>query len=195
MKEIILASMNKGKIEEYRAMLEPIGYHVQSLLDYEQVPEIAETGSTFAENAMIKAKAVSALFGIPCLADDSGLEVLALHNAPGVHSQRYSPEGIPKTNNELLIRNLKGKNDRRARFVCVIVYYSNATGYQTFEGSLNGEIVDTPTGRNGFGYDPHFYVPEYHKTLAELPMQLKNSISHRGRALRKLMAWLSENEK
>jgi XTP/dITP diphosphohydrolase len=191
MKEIIIASKNIGKIAEYRAMLEPLGFWITSLLDHEGFPDIAETGTTFAENAMLKAMAVSGRFAIPCLADDSGLEVKALHGAPGVRSQRYSPEGSQTANNRLLIRNLTGEPDRAARFVCTIVYYSQATGFRQFDGSVTGEIVDEPKGHEGFGYDPHFFLPSLGKTMGELPIEAKNAISHRGMALKKLMVWLA----
>jgi XTP/dITP diphosphohydrolase len=192
MKEIMIASKNVGKINEYRSMLTPLGYRVFSLIEKKDAVDIEETGKTFSENAMIKAVAVSDRFHMPCLADDSGLEVLALGGAPGVHSQRYSKEGTTKENNKKLIANLQGKSDRRARFVCAIVFYSPERGFKSFEGSIDGEIIDTPMGHNGFGYDPHFYLPEFQKTMAELPIEIKNSISHRGRALRQLMTYLSE---
>ena len=124
MNEILIASQNPGKIREYRAMLEPLGYVVRSLLDYPDFPEIAETGSTFSENARLKAEAVSRRFRMPCLADDSGLEVEALGGCPGVRSQRYSPEGTAPENRAKLLFELQGKTDRRARFVCVIVHLS-----------------------------------------------------------------------
>jgi len=168
-----------------------LGFRVLSLLDEPAFPDIPETGSTFAENARLKAEAVSGRFHLPCLADDSGLEVEALGGEPGVHSQRYTPEGIPAMNNAKLIQKLQGATHRRARFVCVIVYYEEDRGYRTFEGSLEGEIVDLPQGTNGFGYDPHFFVAAYGKTMAELSMDEKNTISHRGKALRKLIDALS----
>jgi len=191
MKEILIATKNPGKVREYQAMLEPLGFRVLSLLDEPAFPDIPETGSTFAENARLKAEAVSGRFHLPCLADDSGLEVEALGGEPGVHSQRYTPEGIPAMNNAKLIQKLQGATHRRARFVCVIVYYEEDRGYRTFEGSLEGEIVDLPQGTNGFGYDPHFFVAAYGKTMAELSMDEKNTISHRGKALRKLIDALS----
>lgn len=194
MKTILIASKNSGKINEYKAMLEPLGIQIKSLLDFPDIPDIEETGATFLENAKIKAEKVATVFDLPCLADDSGLEVLTLNGAPGVYSQRYSKEGIPKTNNAKLIRELQGKTDRRARFVCVIVFFSPKNGYQSFEGTVEGEIIDQPRGTRGFGYDPHFYLKELNQTFAELSLETKNQLSHRGKALRKLIEWLKENE-
>jgi XTP/dITP diphosphohydrolase len=195
MNEILIATKNPGKLKEYQMMLEPLGYRVLSLLEVPDFPDIPETGSTFAENALLKARAVSTRFQMPCLADDSGLEVEALGGDPGVHSQRYSPEGIPAFNNAKLIRNLQGKTDRKARFVCVIAYFDLSSGYRTFEGTVEGEIVDLPRGTNGFGYDPHFYLPAFGKTMAELAPDVKNTLSHRGKALRKIIDSLSEAKK
>ena len=193
MNEILIASQNPGKIREYRAMLEPLGYVVRSLLDYPDFPEIAETGSTFAENARLKAEAVFRRFRMPCLADDSGLEVDALGGRPGVFSQRYSSEGTAPENRAKLLAEMQGKKDRRARFVCVIVHHSEESGFREFRGTCEGEILSSPKGSNGFGYDPLFFLPEKGKTMAELPEAEKNAISHRGKALTQLLLALRES--
>jgi len=195
MKEIIIASKNQGKIREYKQLLEPFGYQVSSLIDYPDFPEIPETGTTFAENAMIKAKAVAMRFSVDCLADDSGLEVMALNGNPGVHSQRYSITGTEADNNQKLLHDLVGHSKRIAQYVCSIVYYNVNTGFTSFEDTVSGIIIDTPRGHNGFGYDPYFYLPEFGVTMAEVNPDFKNKISHRGKALNQLLHWLARENR
>lgn len=192
MKEILIASRNKGKIREYRQILTPLGYHVSSLIDYPDFPDIPETGTTFTDNAMIKAQAVAKHFSIDCLADDSGLEVMALNGKPGVLSQRYSKAGTELANNQKLIDELRGQSDRRARYICVIVYYNTKIGFTIFEDTVSGQIIDMPKGDNGFGYDPYFYMPKWNMTMAEANPDFKNTISHRGKAIKKLLSWLAQ---
>lgn len=192
MKEILIASKNPGKVREYRAMLEPLGYSVRSLLDFPDFPDIPENGSTFSENARLKAAAVSGRFHMPCLADDSGLEVDALGGRPGVFSQRYSPEGTASANRIKLLAEMQGRANRKARFVCVIVFQAEGEVPREFRGTCDGEILTAPRGINGFGYDPLFFLPESGKTMAELPESEKNRISHRGKALKGLLDSLRE---
>ena len=147
--------------------------------------EIEENGTTFYENALIKAKAVSEALSLPALADDSGLEVDGLNGAPGIYSARYSKSGLDKDNNKLLLKNLEGK-DRNARFVCCMVYYYKGKIISSF-GQTEGEILFEEQGENGFGYDPLFYSKDLNKCLGVATDQEKNSISHRSRALKEIV--------
>ena len=179
---IVVATANAHKVEEYRALLSDQKVELRSLADYPGYPGCEENGATFAENASIKALSACRYCDVPAFADDSGLEVAALDNRPGIHSSRYAatdPERIAK-----LLGELQGVTDRRARFVCVIAIAANGEVIETFEGELKGRIIDTPRGSNGFGYDPIFFLPEYGKTSAEIAPEEKNAISHRGNALR-----------
>lgn len=182
MKTIIVATKNPGKIAEYQAMFAPYGFHVESLLDHPAIPDVEETGATFAENALIKAQAVTGRFHTISVADDSGLAVDALGGAPGVRSQRYSAEGTATANNAKLLKALAGIEHRSARFVCTIAVLLPDGTYRTYQGALEGVIAQAPRGTGGFGYDPLFFLPERGKTVAELDMTEKNQISHRGRA-------------
>ncbi len=178
--KLFFASKNRGKIKEIKRLLPD--YEILDLADTDI--EIEETGSTFRENALIKAKAVFDLYGIQTLADDSGLACTGLNGAPGVHSKRYSESSRDTDNNLLLVKNLQGKN-RECKFVSCLCLYSDDFSY--FEGEVVGEIVDLPRGSNGFGYDPIFYFKELDKTFAELSIEEKNKYSHRARALSKLL--------
>ena len=141
------------------------------------------------ENALLKANYYSGKTGLPCLADDSGLTVDALDGAPGVYSARYAGiHGDDAANNEKLIRELQGKTNRTAHYVCALALVQLDGSHVTAEASCDGEIQDTPVGTNGFGYDPYFFVPQFGKTMAELDMDTKESISHRGKALQQLVA-------
>ncbi|MDA8096570.1 MAG: XTP/dITP diphosphatase [Desulforudis sp.] len=189
MKRLLLATRNKGKLREIQALLSDIGVEVVSLDDYPAIPEIPEEGRTFAENAIFKASEVARLTGEITLADDSGLDVDALGGEPGVHSARFA--GEPKNdeaNNTKLIALLEDvpPAHRTARFRCVIALVTPDREVHTAEGACEGVIMLKPRGDNGFGYDPLFYVPEYDQTFAELPMDIKNRISHRGQALAKV---------
>lgn len=191
MKEIVIATKNSHKIIEFKEMLEPLGYKVLSLFDFDEVPDIEETGMSFKENALVKAKALSDILNKTVIADDSGLEVFSLNNDPGIYSARYA--GVDKDyqkNNELLLKNLKGIKERDARFVTAMcIYYTNQDPVIAVD-FLYGEIIDEYRGANGFGYDPIFLVKELGKTLAELPMDEKNKLSHRGKCLKQIIKYL-----
>jgi XTP/dITP diphosphohydrolase len=185
MKKIVIASGNPGKLREIRRILEPLGLNVVPQSDF-GVPECPEPHVTFIENCLAKARHASLHTGLPALADDSGICVDALNGAPGVYSARYA--GEPKSdqrNNEKLIAALANEPNRKAHYYCVIVLVRHPDDPQPLiaEGSWHGEIIDTPRGENGFGYDPYFYLPEFGKTGAELDPDHKNAISHRGQAL------------
>ena len=192
LKKILVASSNPKKVREIEEILRPLGIEV--VLPPEKV-EVEETGTTFLENAYLKAKAYFERFGIPALADDSGLVVEAIAPLPGVYSARFHAleefgreEPVPdadSANNRKLLRVLKGRRDRSAKFVSVVVLYSDEGGLFA-EGEVRGRIAQAPRGDKGFGYDPLFIPEGYEKTFAEMEPQEKHKISHRGRALRKL---------
>ena len=194
MKEIMIATSNAHKVEEFREMLEPLGFQVRSLLDLNEQIEIEETGTTFAENAMIKAETVHARLGIPVISDDSGLEVDAMDKAPGVYSARFlGYDTAYEVKNQFIMDQVKGKT-RSARYVCAIAYVEKDGTAHVFTGVVEGEIADRARGDKGFGYDPIFYYPPYAATLAEVSEEQKNAISHRGRALAQLIAYMKEAE-
>ncbi|MFR9256007.1 MAG: RdgB/HAM1 family non-canonical purine NTP pyrophosphatase [Merdibacter sp.] len=167
MKEIMIATSNAHKVEEFREMLEPLGIQVRSLLDLEEKVEIEETGTTFAENAMIKALSVHERLGIPVISDDSGLEVDAMDKAPGVYSARFWGYDTPyEEKNQYIMDQVKGKT-RTARYVCAIAYVEEDGAGHVFTGVVEGEIADHARGEKGFGYDPIFYYPPYGATLAK----------------------------
>lgn len=183
-KTLVLASGNKGKIAEIGEMLPEfsvIGYK-DAGLDF----EIEETGATFYENALIKAKAVSEALGLPALADDSGLCVNALSGAPGIFSARFAGDGNDDHNIDKLLKELDGVKDRSAKFVCSLVLYYPDGKTISAEGETNGEILFERAGKNGFGYDPIFYSADLKKSLGEASSKEKNSVSHRSRALKNL---------
>ena len=185
MKKIVIASGNPGKLREIRRILELLDFNVVPQSDF-GVPECPEPHVTFIENCLAKARHASLHTGLPALADDSGICVDALNGAPGVYSARYA--GEPKSdarNNEKLIAALANEPNRKAHYYCVIVLVRHPDDPQPLiaEGSWHGEIIDTPRGENGFGYDPYFWLPEFGKTGAELDPDHKNAISHRGQAL------------
>lgn len=183
--KLLIATHNRGKKAEYAAILGDLPLELVSLTDLNIDVEIEETGKTFEENALLKARGYAALTGLPTLADDSGLEVDALDGAPGIHSARYAgPEASDEDLYTLLLHNLRGvpPSERSARFCCVIALVWPEGREETVEGVCEGRILQEPRGERGFGYDPVFYVPEKQKTMAQLPMELKNRISHRGRA-------------
>jgi XTP/dITP diphosphohydrolase len=196
MKKLVLASGNAGKLREFGQLLAPFDFEVlpQSAFN---VPEAEEPHVTFVENALAKARHAARLTGLPALADDSGLCVSALGGAPGVYSARFA--GEPKSdqrNNEKLVADLQGKADRRAHYVAVLVFVHHADDPQPIiaEGEWHGEIIDSPRGEGGFGYDPYFLVPELGKTVAELPHEEKNRRSHRGQALVRLIEKLRADQ-
>lgn len=191
--KLVVASNNPGKLREFDALLAPLGWETipQTALN---VSECEEPHGTFVENALAKARHASAATGLPALADDSGICVHALGGAPGVYSARYA--GEPKSdqrNNEKLIGELAGQADRSAHYVCVLVFVRRPDDPQPLiaEGEWHGEIVDSPRGEGGFGYDPYFLLSDEGVTAAELPAEEKNSRSHRGKALTKLVARLT----
>ncbi|MBQ5591120.1 MAG: XTP/dITP diphosphatase [Clostridia bacterium] len=192
--KFIIASKNRKKIAELERILNPLG--IFAVTEEElgiSIPEVEETGSTFAQNAFIKAFSACQASGLPAIADDSGLCVDALNGAPGVYSARYSGEdATDKKNNELLIKNLENieKNDRTAKFCCAIsVVFPNDDKIECY-GECCGIIGFQPSGNGGFGYDPYFYVGE--KSFADLSANEKDEISHRGNALRELKTKLKE---
>ena len=192
MTQLVLASNNPKKAAELSALLEPIGLEVVPQGRF-QVPEAEEPHATFVENAIAKARHAARHTGLPSLADDSGLCVDALGGAPGVKSARYA--GEPKSdqrNNDLLVSELAGVENRRAFFFCTLVLLRHADDPQPMiaDGQWYGEIVDEPRGDNGFGYDPLFLLPELEQTAAELDGRLKNTLSHRAQAMRHLLAHL-----
>lgn len=193
-KTIILATHNKGKIREFRAMLVPLGYAVQSI--HEVIPDIAEpeeTGHSFEENAYLKAVYYMKKTGQPCLADDSGIIADALHDRPGIFSARYAGGDCDdEKNNQKLIRELARfpVEKRTGRYVCVLVLVWPDGHYITAKGTCEGILRDFYSGTSGFGYDPLFYLPEKGKSMAELTGEEKNTVSHRGKALRELVEHL-----
>ena len=196
MKKLVLASGNPGKLREFGQLLASFDYEVlpQSAFN---VPEADEPHCTFVENAIAKARHAAKLTGLPALADDSGLCVTALGGAPGVYSARYGGDD-PKSderNNQKLIAALQGQPDRRAHYVAVLVLVRHADDPQPIitEGEWHGEIIDTPRGAGGFGYDPYFLVPDLNQTAAEISAAEKNKRSHRGKALAMLIERLKSN--
>ncbi len=187
---IVVATNNSHKVEEYKELLAGQKVDLKSLLDYPNCPEVEEDGATFRENAAKKALAACKYCDVPAFADDSGLEVEALDGRPGIHSARYAAtdrERIAK-----LLEELKGAENRRARFVCAISIAINGEVIETFEGEVKGRIVDAPRGEDGFGYDPIFLPDGYDQTFGEMPADLKNSISHRAVAFKKAMQFVED---
>ena len=194
-KSCILATKNQGKIREFKELFSDMGIDFLSLNDVEAPPEIVEDGKNFFENAFKKAKTISEHYGVMAISDDSGLEVDALDGRPGIYSARFAGEGASDEENYLkLLQELEGVEDekRTARFRCVMVAYRPDGKWIKAEGSLEGVITREPRGTKGFGYDPVFLVPALGKTLAEIPMEEKNKISHRARALQALRESIEE---
>jgi XTP/dITP diphosphohydrolase len=187
--EVVVASGNKGKIREIRDALKGFGLRIYALSDFQDVPEVEEDGHSFTENALKKARFYSKLFGKLTVADDSGLEVDSLKGLPGIYSARHAGErASSQENNQKLLRELQGVpiSKRGARFKCIIAMTSPDGREAIAEGSCKGRIGFKEKGRKGFGYDPLFVLPKYGKTMAELTLEEKNRVSHRGKALRKL---------
>lgn len=196
--KIVFASRNEGKIKEISEMLKGIDIELVSLNNYDNVPEVAEDGKSFLENALKKARVVSGCTGETVLADDSGLQVDILGGEPGIYSARYSGESATDTkNNKKLLAKLKGipQENRGASFCCVLILYRTDGSYDCFEGKWRGQIIDESRGSNGFGYDPIFMVPDLKMTAAELPAEIKNKVSHRGQAFAQLKESLLEKSK
>jgi XTP/dITP diphosphohydrolase len=193
-KTIVLASSNAGKVREFNQLLGDLQLEVVPQSQF-NVADADETGLTFVENAILKARNAAQHTGLPAIADDSGLEVDALHGAPGIYSARYAGPNASDTENlEKLLGMLKDvpEEKRGARFQCVLVYLRHALDPTPLicQGTWEGRILTAPRGTSGFGYDPVFFVPTHACTAAELPAETKNALSHRGQALRQLLAAL-----
>lgn len=197
---LVLATRNEGKISEFRELLSPFDVELKSLLDFGPLPPVQEDGVTFEENAYKKAHFTAKVLGIPALADDSGLVVEALGGAPGVHSARYAGNGATdEDKNRKLLHEMKDKSDRSAYFQSVIIIAVPRGPALTYIGTCEGEILHEPAGENGFGYDPVFYYPPLKRSFAQMSMEEKNRVSHRGKAMTelkrefdKVMIWLSQ---
>lgn len=189
--KIVFASGNAHKLREVTELLEAsmsVPFELLSLKDIGFDGDIVEDGSTFEENSMIKAKTVYDFCHLPVIADDSGICVDALGGAPGIHSARYAQVFADKnspddTNTELLLKNMAGKTDRKAQFICAVSFVSETLSF-TVRGECHGEVINEKRGDGGFGYDPVFYMKEFQKTLSEVTEEEKNSVSHRGKAIR-----------
>ena len=189
---IVIATRNKGKLREFRLILADAYDDILSLSDFNNIPDIEETGLSFRENAFIKAKTTSDFLGMDAIGDDSGLVVDALRGAPGIYSARYAgKEASDDDNNKKLLSELKEENNRNAKFVCCIALVRADGAQEFFEGECSGQIIQEKRGESGFGYDPVFYVPQYGKTMAELGPEIKNRISHRAIASGKLLSYFS----
>ena len=199
MPTLVIATGNKGKVAEFQTLLAPAGFTLLTPADIGFHGDVDETGTTFVENAFLKAQALSALSPHPVLSDDSGLEVEALGGAPGLYSARYAdlesgPQGpwldaagnpLPQAvaNRTKLLKAMEGRPDRRARFRCVLCYLAPGLPPAFFEGVCDGEVIEAERGGGGFGYDPIIVPKGYSQTFAELPGEVKDAISHRGRAV------------
>ncbi|MDX1693539.1 MAG: XTP/dITP diphosphatase [Ketobacteraceae bacterium] len=198
MTELVVATGNQGKLREIRQVLAPLGFNVKSQGEFNiSAPE--ETGLTFVENAILKARHTCVQTGRAALADDSGLEVEALAGQPGIYSARYAgSDNDDAANNRKLLQALQDipESQRSARFQCVMVYLRHAEDPVPLicQGTWEGRIVSEPAGENGFGYDPLFFVPEHNCTAAQLSPEVKNRLSHRGQALQQLVAALSARQ-
>ncbi len=189
MKEVIIATKNPGKAREFEHIFSKRGITVRTLLDFPEIPDVEETGSTFEENAILKAETVSLLLGKMVIGDDSGLIVDVLDGRPGIYSARYAGEPKNDRNNtEKVLSELKGVPDdqRTARFYCALAVAAPNQKTSTVSGTCEGRILEEPRGTNGFGYDPVFYVPDKGGAMAELSADEKSKISHRANALKKL---------
>lgn len=192
MKELLIASKNKHKIIEFRAMLEPLGYRIFTLFDYPDMKEIEETGTTFEANALIKAETLAKRTGKAVVADDSGLVVMALDGAPGVYSARYAGgNATDQDNNQKLLVEMADQANKNAYFITVICLYEEGQKPLFFEGRLHGEIASHYRGEHGFGYDPIFQLDDG-RHLAELSLDEKNKISHRARALASFVRYIQK---
>ncbi|MER1934594.1 MAG: XTP/dITP diphosphatase [Priestia megaterium] len=189
MREIIIATKNAGKVKDFETLFSPKGFKVKSLLDFPEIEDVEETGVTFAENATLKAEAISSALNKPVIADDSGLAIDALNGEPGVYSARYAGEN--KDDNANIEKVLQKLNDvpfekRTARFHCALAIAVPGKRTEIVEGTCEGHILEEKRGENGFGYDPIFFVEKWRCSMAELSKEQKNQISHRANALKKL---------
>jgi len=186
---IVLATSNANKLKEFRELLKDAPVAIKSLADFGPMPEPVEDGATFDDNAYKKALHYAKVLGLPCLADDSGLAVDALDGRPGVYSARYSGPGATDWSNcDKLLAEMEGQTNRSAHFVCVLSLATPGGPALTWEGRCDGELLTERRGEAGFGYDPLFYYPELGKTFAELSMEEKSRVSHRGRAMAEFAA-------
>ena len=185
--KLIIATHNNDKEKELKSVLDDFPIEVMSLDQFPEIGEIEETGSTLYENAKLKAVTVNKITNMPCLGDDTGLEVDALSGAPGVYSSRYAGENVSYENNVTkLLRELRSTpSDKRTARFRTIIFYTDGDRELYTQGEIQGVITENPRGTNGFGYDPVFYIPEVKKTMAELTSAEKNKLSHRGQAMRK----------
>jgi XTP/dITP diphosphohydrolase len=195
--KILIATKNIGKVKEFQAMFQDFGIEVISLLDLKDSPDVEETGSTFEENAILKAEAICSKMKIPVIADDSGLEIDALEGRPGVYSARYAgSQKSDEDNMDKVLKELSGVTgqNRTARFVCALAFARPDEKTFVVRGACEGEILSERRGNEGFGYDPIFYLPHLKRSMAELSKDEKNTISHRAVALRKLKNFISEED-
>lgn len=195
MQQIILASNNAGKIKEFTGIFKTLNIEIIPQSEF-NIPEVDEPYLTFVENALHKARHCSSHTGLPALADDSGICVTSLNGGPGIYSARYA--GEPKSsskNNQKLVAELTNFSDKSAYYYCILVLLRHTNDPQPIiaDGRLDGEIVNIPQWNNGFGYDPYFYLAKYNKTVAELDPEIKNKISHRALAIKKLLSYLEHN--
>jgi XTP/dITP diphosphohydrolase len=197
---LVVATKNTGKLIEIESLLKNYPVNLKSLSDFGPIPPVAEDGDTFDDNAYQKSAFTARVLGLPALADDSGLVVPTLGGLPGVHSARYGGDGLTDAQRcELLLQNLKGKADRRAYFSCVISIATPTGAALTYEARCEGLVAEAAVGTNGFGYDPIFYYPPLKKTFAEMTLQEKSRVSHRGNAMQelqhefaKVLLWLQQ---
>ena len=190
---VYCATGNPGKLREFRLAAESAGIQVETVPGLDAILPCEETGATFEENAVLKARYYGAHAPGLLFADDSGIEVDALGGAPGVYSARFAgPDATDADNNRLLIEKLRGVANRTARFVCVIALADRGGAVETFRAAVEGLILDEPRGPNGFGYDPLFYYPPFGCSFGEVEPERKLTVSHRGAALRKLFDWLAK---
>lgn len=189
-KELVVATHNLGKVDEFKELMKELPIEIKYLADFEPVPEPEETGRTFAANARLKAAYYAKKLRKPCIADDSGLEVQSLDGAPGVRSARYAgEEATAEENNQLLLRNMKFHVKRACRYRCALcVTSAEGKVLHEVDATCDGLLLHEPLGTGGFGYDPLFWSTELHKGMGEASMQEKNKVSHRGKAIRKLVA-------
>jgi XTP/dITP diphosphohydrolase len=197
METILIATNNKGKLKDFAAVFNPMGFQIKSLQDYPNIEEVEETGTTFEENAILKAEYLSNIVNSPVIADDSGLIVDALEGRPGVYSARYA--GLHKSDEDNLQKVLKELHNvhpgkRTASFYCALALAIPGKETITVHGTVNGYIATEKKGTNGFGYDPIFFLPELDKTMAELSTEEKSGMSHRGNAIKALLEVINKDK-
>jgi len=184
---IVLATTNKGKTREFQKLLKDFPITIKNLADFGPIPEVIEDGETFDDNAYKKSSFTARVLGYPAIADDSGICVEALDGAPGVYSARYAGENATDADNvKKMLENLQNHDNRNAAFKCVISIAVPTGAALTYEGDCKGVITDEPIGDNGFGYDPLFFYPQLNKTFAQLTIEEKGEVSHRGRAIKQI---------